>query len=69
MPKRKTIKQTVEFGKKILDQAKKELNKEREEEYKKTAKTLLEDIESAKRTVDLLEKQLKNFIREIELYN
>lgn len=61
------IKGKVSFAKKIVEEAKKELNKEREENLKKQAKSLLEDIQEAKRTVALLEKQLNNFMREVEL--
>ncbi len=68
MPKN-SIKDTLKLGKKILEEAKKELNEEREKEYRRTAKNLLEEIETAKRTVELLDKQLKNFIKEINLYN
>ena len=49
----------------IVAQAKKELAKEREENLTKRAKQLLEEIQEAKRTVSLLEKQLNNFMREI----
>jgi len=59
----------IQLAKKIIEQAKKELNKEREDKYKTRAKVLLEDIEEAKRTVDLLEKQLRNFMREMDLTN
>lgn len=68
MPKQKAL-NAVKLGKKIIEEAKKELNEEREKNYKNTAKSLLEDIETAKKTVCLLEKQLKNFIKEIEVYN
>jgi hypothetical protein len=63
------IKEKVTFAKKVIEQAKKELNKEREEKYKARAKELLEDIQEAKRTVNLLEKQMNNFVREIDLDN
>lgn len=59
----------LSLAKKIVEQAKAELNKEREEKYMTRAKELLEEIHQAKRTVELLEKQLKNFIREIDLNN
>lgn len=59
----------VSFAKKIIEQAKSELNKEREEKYKARAKSLLEEIQEAVRTTTLLEKQLKNFMREIDLEN
>lgn len=59
----------ITLAKKIVDQAKKELNKEREEKYKERAKELLEEIQEAKRTTTLLEKQLRNFMREIDLEN
>lgn len=59
----------IALAKKIIDQAKKELNKEKEENLKKQAKGLLEEIQEAKRTVNLLEKQLNNFMREVDLEN
>lgn len=63
------IKEKVTFARKVIDQAKKELNKEKEEKYKERAKVLLEDIQEAKRTVNLLEKQLNNFMREVDIEN
>ncbi|MGI5828439.1 MAG: hypothetical protein ACOX6V_05465 [Patescibacteria group bacterium] len=63
------ISEKVSLAKKIVSKAKSELNKEREERYIETAKQLLEDIQEAKRTVNLLEKQLRNFMREIDLIN
>jgi len=59
----------IKLAKKIISEAKKELNKEREENYKKRAKDLLSEISEAVRTTRLLEKQLKNFMREIDLEN
>jgi len=59
----------IDLAKKIVDEAKKELNREREGKYREQAKTLLEDIQEAKRTVGLLEKQLRNFMREVNLNN
>lgn len=55
------------LAKKIVEEAKKELNKEREENLKNQAKQLLADISEAKRTVSLLERQLKNFMKEVDL--
>lgn len=63
------LREKIALGKKIIEEAKKELNKEREEKYKARAKSLLEEIQESKRTVDLLEKQLRNFIKEIETFN
>lgn len=63
------MKDKISFAKKVVEEAKKELNKEREEKYKSRAKNLLEDIEEAKRTVNLLERQLRNFMREVDLQN
>lgn len=63
------VKERITLAKKIVDEAKKELNKEREEKYKSRAKQLLEEIQEATRTSTLLEKQLKNFMREIDLVN
>lgn len=64
-----SLKDKVTFAQKVINQAKKELNKEREEKYKERAKSLLEEIQEAQRTVNLLEKQLKNFMREMDLEN
>ena len=55
------------LAKRIVAQAKEELSKEREEKLKLQAKTLLEDIQEAQRTTALLERQLKNFMREVDL--
>lgn len=63
------IREKITLAKKVVEQARKELNKEREEKYKERAKQLLEDIQEAKRTVGLLEKQMNNFMREIDLEN
>ncbi len=64
-----SIKNKMALARKVIDQAKKEINKEREEKYLTRAKQLLVEIDEAKRTTDLLERQLRNFIREIELQN
>lgn len=63
------VKEKVTLAKKIIAQAKEEINKEKVEKYKETAKRLLEDMQEAKRTVSLLEKQINNFVREIDLEN
>jgi hypothetical protein len=63
------IKEKITLAQKIVSEAKKELNKDREEKYKERAKTLLEDIQEAQRTVNLLERQLKNFMKEVDLNN
>lgn len=55
------------MAKRIVAEAKKELSKEREEKLKEQAKTLLADIQEAKRTTALLERQLRNFMREVDL--
>lgn len=57
--------ESLALANKIVATAKKELAKEREENLTKRAKELLADIQEAKRTVSLLEKQLSNFMREI----
>ena len=57
----------IKLGQKIIQEAKKEMNKEREENLKEQAKQLLLEIHQAKRTVALLEKQLENFMREVDL--
>lgn len=61
------ISEKVTLAKKIVSQAKEELQKESEENLKKQAKQLLLEINEAKRTVNLLEKQLNNFMREVDL--
>jgi len=63
----KKITRAVSLAQKIVSEAKKEINKEREERLKTQAKHLLEDIQEAKRTNDLLERQLRNFMREVDL--
>lgn len=61
------ISNAVSLANKIVVEAKKELAKEKEENLKKQAKTLLADIQEAKKTVALLERQLNNFMREVDL--
>jgi len=61
------IAKSLSLAKKIVFEAKKELNKEREENLKIRAKQLLADIQEAKRTTSLLERQLNNFMREVDL--
>lgn len=60
------IKNAVSLAKKIVSEAEKELAKEREENLKVRAKKLLEEMQEAKRTVSLLERQLINFMREVD---
>lgn len=57
----------LSLAKRIVAQAKSELSKEREEKLKEQAKTLLQDIQEAKRTCALLERQLNNFMREVDI--
>lgn len=61
------IQKAVSLAKKIVSEAEKELAKEKEENLKVQAKGLLQDIQEAKRTVALLERQLNNFIKEVDL--
>lgn len=61
------IKNTMSLAKKVVSQAQKELEQEREQNLKARAKELLQDIQESKRTVALLEKQLNNFMRELDL--
>lgn len=61
------IKKTLSLANKIVSEAKKELAKEKEENLKKQAVSLLSDIQEAKRTVALLERQLNNFMKEVDL--
>ena len=60
------IKEKITLAQKIVSEAKKEINQEREEKYKDRAKQLLEEIQEAVRTTTLLERQLKNFMREVD---
>lgn len=62
-----SLKSNISLANKIVAEAKKELAKEKEENLKKQAKTLLADIQEAKKTVNLLERQLNNFIKEVQL--
>lgn len=62
-----SLKTSLSLANKIVVEAKKELVKEKEENLKKQAKTLLEDIQEAKKTVSLLERQLNNFMKEVDL--
>lgn len=61
------IRNAVSLAKKIVSEAEKELAKEREENLKGRAKKLLEEMQEAKRTVSLLERQLRNFMREVDI--
>lgn len=61
------IQRGISLANKIVVEAKKELAKEKEENLKKQAKTLLADIQESKKTVALLERQLNNFIKEVDL--
>ena len=61
------VTKSLSLAKKIVAEAKKELGKEREENLKIRAKQLLADIQEAKRTTALLERQLNNFMREVDL--
>lgn len=63
----KKVQRGVSLAKKIVSQAEQELVKEREENLIKQARTLLTDIQEAKRTVSLLERQLNNFMKEVDL--
>lgn len=62
-----SIKEKISLAKKIVSIAEKEVVKEKEENLVKQAKTLLTDIQEAKRTVSLLERQLRNFMKEVDL--
>ena len=61
------IQKGLSLANKIVVEAKKELAKEKEENLKKQAKTLLADIQESKKTVALLERQLNNFMKEVDL--
>lgn len=61
------ISRGLSLANKIVSEAKKELANEKEENLKVQAKNLLADIQEAKRTVSLLEKQLMNFMKEVDL--
>ena len=61
------ISKTLSLANKVVAEAKKQLAEERQVNLTKQAKQLLEDIQEAKRTVSLLEKQLTNFMREVDI--
>lgn len=61
------LSKAVSLANKIVVEAKKELAREKEENLTKQAKNLLADIQEAKRTVALLERQLNNFMKEVDL--
>lgn len=61
------LKNGLSLANKIVAEAKAQLAKERDENLTKRAKELLIDINEAKRTVNLLEKQLNNFLREVSM--
>lgn len=61
------ISKSLTLAKKIVAEAKKELNLEKENNLKVRAKQLPADIQEAKRTTSLLERQLNNFMREVDL--
>jgi hypothetical protein len=61
------VSRALSLAQKIVSEAKKELNTEREENLKKQAKQLLADIQASNKTVNLLERQLKNFMAEVDL--
>jgi len=61
------LNEKITLANKIVAQAKKELAEEKQKNLITQAKSLLEDIQEAKRTVNLLERQLKNFMREVDL--
>lgn len=61
------ISKSLSLAKKIVVEAKKELREEKEKNLKVQAKNLLADIQEAKRTTVLLERQLNNFMREVDL--
>ncbi len=61
------VSKAFSLANKIVVEAKKELAKEKEENLKAQAKTLLADIQASKKTVALLERQLNNFMKEVDL--
>ncbi len=61
------ISKSLSLAKRIVVEAKKELREEKEKNLKVQAKNLLADIQEAKRTTVLLERQLNNFMREVDL--
>ena len=63
----KKVSRAFSLAQKIVSEAKKELNEERKETLKIEAKKLLEDIQEAHRTTNLLERQLRNFMRKVDL--
>ena len=67
MKKENKITKALTLADKVVKKAKEEMNIEREEKLKIRAKSFLEEIQEAKRTVNLLEKQFKNWMREVNL--
>jgi vacuolar-type H+-ATPase subunit H len=65
----KKVTRAVSLAQKIVEVAKKELNEEKEKNLTEQAKQLLDEIQASKKTVILLERQLQNFMREVELDN
>jgi uncharacterized membrane protein YcjF (UPF0283 family) len=65
--KNMSVRSAISLAKKIVSEAEKEIAKEKEENLKVQAKSLLKDIQEAKKTVSLLERQLNNFMREVDL--
>jgi hypothetical protein len=61
------VSNSLSLAKRIVVEAKKELREEKEKNLKVQAKNLLADIQEAKRTTVLLERQLNNFMREVDL--
>ena len=61
------ITNSLSLAKRIVVEAKKELREEKEKNLKVQAKNLLADIQEAKRTTVLLERQLNNFMKEVDL--
>lgn len=60
------VKKTVSLAERAVQKAKEELHQEREENLRKRAKGFLEELQEAKKTVSLLEKQFKNWMREVD---
>lgn len=61
------ISKTLSLANRVVAEARKQLATERQENLTKQAKALLEEIQESKRTVSLLEKQLLNFMREVDM--
>lgn len=62
----KSAKELLTLGKKMLNQARDEIKEEKAKQFKEEAKRVLLELDSAKRTVILLERQVANLVRKFD---